>query len=81
MSHQSGSWWGACLAIGLIASSGVAQDDEETSPGVERDPIATVEPDVIYGRVDALAMTYDLLKPTAEANGAISMLHFASTSL
>ncbi|MAC19790.1 MAG: peptidase S9 [Phycisphaerae bacterium] len=33
-------------------------------------PIATIEPDVIYGRVDALAMTYDLLKPTAEANGA-----------
>ena len=30
----------------------------------------TVEADIIYGRTDALAMTYDLLKPTAEANGA-----------
>lgn len=34
------------------------------------DSIATIEPDVIYGRVDALALTYDLLVPTAEPNGA-----------
>lgn len=32
--------------------------------------IATVEADIIYGRADGLAMTYDLLQPTAEANGA-----------
>ncbi len=48
------------LAIMATASPARAVEEE----------IATIEPDVIYGRVDALAMTYDLLKPTSEANGA-----------
>ena len=70
MSIRRGLCCGACLAIGLIASPGIAKDEEGTTPVVEPDSIATIEPDVIYGRVDALAMTYDLLKPTAEPNGA-----------
>ena len=70
MSIQRGLWCGACLVIGLIASPCVANDEEETTPVLEPDSIATIEPDVIYGRVDALAMTYDLLKPTAEPNEA-----------
>jgi acetyl esterase/lipase len=48
--------------------------DSQSSDGQSADagsgPIATIEPDIIYGRVDALALTYDLLKPTAEPNGA-----------
>jgi acetyl esterase/lipase len=69
----------ATLAAPLIAATPVAPQDrprlrdafrnaEAADP--ESDPIATIEPDVIYGRVDALALTYDLLKPTAEPNGA-----------
>ena len=33
-------------------------------------PVGTVVPDVICGRVDALALTYDLLVPVAKPNGA-----------
>ncbi len=33
-------------------------------------PIGIIEPDVIYGRVDALALTYDLIRPATESNGA-----------
>ena len=33
-------------------------------------PVGVIEADVIYGRVDALALTYDLIRPTAPANGA-----------
>ena len=70
MSIRRGLCCGACLAIGLIASPGIAKDEEGTTQVVEPDSIATIDPDVIYGRVDALAMTYDLLKPTADPNGA-----------
>ncbi|MAD78696.1 MAG: hypothetical protein CMJ51_04910 [Planctomycetaceae bacterium] len=52
----------ACVATLQGADAGAI----EAPPG----PIATIEADVIYGRADALAMTYDLLKPTAPANGA-----------
>ena len=70
MSIQRGSWCGVFLAIGLFVTPAFAADDEESTPEVETATIATIEPDVIYGRADALAMTYDLLKPTAEPNGA-----------
>ncbi|MCP4837410.1 MAG: alpha/beta hydrolase [Phycisphaera sp.] len=60
--------------VGLLFLAGSVLVDsraagEEMIEG-DAQAIATIEPDVIYGRVDALAMTYDLLKPTAEANGA-----------
>lgn len=73
----------ASVGLGLLLadSSAVAQDEENERPRFRRAfreiaaaalqrPIATVEADVIYGRVDALALTYDLLAPTAEPNGA-----------
>ena len=56
-------------AVGVAAgtTAGLGEDGPDAAgPGA----IATIEPDVIYGRVDALALTYDLLKPTAEPNGA-----------
>ena len=53
--------WGVML-VGAAMLSG--------APAATAEEIATVEPDVIYGRADALALTYDLLKPTAEPNGA-----------
>ena len=54
------------LAATIAMSMGVASAND--SPAESE--IATIVPDVIYGRVDALALTYDLLVPTAEANGA-----------
>ena len=67
------------LAAPLVAATPAAPQDrprlrdafrnaEAADP--ETGPIATIDADVIYGRVDALALTYDLLKPTAEPNGA-----------
>mgnify|MGYP002630395935 CR=1 FL=1 len=38
--------------------------------GEDAPPVGTVVPDVVCGRVDALALTYDLLVPVAKANGA-----------
>ena len=52
--------WGMVL-VGAAMLSG--------APAATAEEIATIEPDVIYGRADALALTYDLLKPTAEPNG------------
>lgn len=53
------------LSFASVASVASGQEEADVSQ-----PIATIEPDIIYGRVDALAMTYDLLVPTAEPNGA-----------
>jgi len=54
-------------ATGIV----VAGEGRGAAPTIAADgPIATIEPDVIYGRADALAMTYDLLKPTVKPNGA-----------
>ena len=50
--------WGVML-VGAAMLSG--------APAATAEEIATVEPDVIYGRADALALTYDLLKPTADS--------------
>lgn len=57
----------AVLATACLGTIDAADANSTHAPP---GPIATIEPDVIYGRVDALAMTYDLLKPTADANGA-----------
>jgi len=42
----------------------------ESNPATEPPAVGTVVPDVICGRVDALALTYDLLVPVAKPNGA-----------
>ena len=55
-------------ALAFLPATGIAVAGEErgvASATAADGPIATIEPDVIYGRADALAMTYDLLKPTA----------------
>ena len=58
---------GASASNPVVAAAGVEEGDlRATRSG----PIGIVESDVIYGRVDALAMTYDIIKPTAEPNGA-----------
>ena len=59
------------VLVSAGAATLVSSADASTPHGPGGDArIATTEADIIYGRTDGLAMTYDLLKPTAEANGA-----------
>ena len=61
---------GSLAFLPAAGTAAVGEGRGSASATAADGPIATIEPDVIYGRADALAMTYDLLKPTAEANGA-----------
>lgn len=86
MRNELGIGWVTMLACGLLAGPAFGQAGSSGESGREARPrfrtafktepadadgeIATIVPDIIYGRVDALALTYDLLVPTAEANGA-----------
>ena len=59
------------LSIVLLGAMSQAAPTDAVSVDDDGAPIGVVEADVIYGRVDALALTYDLIKPTAPANGAL----------
>ncbi|MDG2022281.1 MAG: alpha/beta hydrolase [Phycisphaerales bacterium] len=54
----------------LIVALGQSSAFAESASDTELPAVGTVVPDVICGRVDALALTYDLLVPVAKPNGA-----------
>ena len=62
--------WPCTFLLWLVVVSGQLSAFAESSPETELPPVGTVVPDVICGRVDALALTYDLLVPVAKPNGA-----------
>lgn len=62
--------WPCTFLLWLVVVSGQLSTFAESSPETELPPVGTVVPDVICGRVDALALTYDLLVPVAKPNGA-----------
>ncbi|MCA9188566.1 MAG: prolyl oligopeptidase family serine peptidase [Pirellulaceae bacterium] len=57
-------WMTVALAVGVIlACRALACADEDSSQ-------SKVEPDLVYGHKDGLAMTMDLFRPAGEGNGA-----------
>jgi acetyl esterase/lipase len=55
-------WFGLTCGYSNVVAAATRVEDAP--------PVGTVVPDVICGRVDALALTYDLLVPVAKPNGA-----------
>ena len=55
-------WFGLTCGYSNVVAAATRVEDAP--------PVGTVVPEVICGRVDALALTYDLLVPVAKPNGA-----------
>jgi len=57
---MTNKWRAALAALGIALLLGGAAEAAEVQ----------IIPDVVYGHKDGLAMTFDVLKPKANANGA-----------
>src|SRR5262245_61753479 len=55
------------LCILVLATCATAQTAQTTAPPA---PQVDIVPDVVYGHKDGLALTFDVLKPKKNANGA-----------